>query len=124
MTQPSPFDALRQQLLAQRADLVAQLHALRGETDNRADSASELQLQSGDSRAQNNTERELHYALDEHDTAEVAAIDAALQRMDEGDYGRCGDCGVDIPLARLQAAPEATRCIHCQENFEAQHSHA
>lgn len=30
----------------------------------------------------------------------------------------CEDCGEDIPPARLAAAPFATRCIHCQENFE------
>ena len=38
--------------------------------------------------------------------------------MQEGSYGVCIDCGVDIPFARLQATPSAERCIACQEKYE------
>ncbi|WP_371134112.1 TraR/DksA family transcriptional regulator [Polaromonas sp.] len=36
-------------------------------------------------------------------------------------YGQCADCGVEIPVPRLHAAPEAARCIDCQDKSE--HSH-
>jgi DnaK suppressor protein len=42
----------------------------------------------------------------------------ALRRIDAGTYGTCIDCGEDIPLIRLQARPEATRCVHCQTRHE------
>jgi hypothetical protein len=42
----------------------------------------------------------------------------ALQRVDEGCYGVCVDCGRDIPLTRLRARPEAARCIRCQSDHE------
>ena len=42
----------------------------------------------------------------------------ALQRVDEGCYGVCVDCGRDIPLIRLRARPEAARCIRCQSDYE------
>jgi DnaK suppressor protein len=44
---------------------------------------------------------------------------AALQRLDDGTYGRCVDCGREIPAVRLEVRPEAARCIEDQEKHEA-----
>jgi DnaK suppressor protein len=41
-----------------------------------------------------------------------------LLRIAEGSYGECVDCDAHIAEARLKAAPEAARCIHCQEKLE------
>ena len=38
----------------------------------------------------------------------------ALGRIDRGTYGTCVDCGAHIPEGRLQARPEAARCVRCQ----------
>lgn len=46
-------------------------------------------------------------------------IQAALARLDAGNYGTCVDCGREIPEARLEARPEASRCVDCQEKHEA-----
>jgi DnaK suppressor protein len=43
----------------------------------------------------------------------IAAIRAAIKRVDEGCYGICTTCGGKIALARLEAIPEATQCIFC-----------
>ena len=110
--------AYQRQLLAMRAGLLAQIAAQRGGTVSRADAAAEHFGQPEDSRAQVATERELEFALGERETAELAAIDAALARIEAGTYGQCTDCGVTIPAARLQASPEAGRCIACQEKTE------
>jgi len=45
-------------------------------------------------------------------------IRAALQRLDEGTFGACIDCGVAISDARLSVRPEAARCVECQAKFE------
>ena len=42
-------------------------------------------------------------------------IDAALARMDEGTYGKCENCGQDIPFERLEARPTATLCVACKQ---------
>lgn len=42
-------------------------------------------------------------------------VRAALQRVEEGDYGICVDCDEDIPEKRLGVVPWAARCIPCQE---------
>jgi len=47
----------------------------------------------------------------------VEALDA-LRRIRDGTYGICADCGKRIPAARLQAKPEATRCVACQTEYE------
>lgn len=45
-------------------------------------------------------------------------IERAMQRMTEGRYGLCEDCHCPIPVERLTARPEATRCIECQRRHE------
>jgi RNA polymerase-binding transcription factor DksA len=43
---------------------------------------------------------------------------AALERLDAGSYGRCVDCGTALPEERLDARPEAARCVSCQQDLE------
>jgi len=50
--------------------------------------------------------------------ATLRQIDAALVRLERGEYGRCSACGEAIPLARLAALPFATHCIPCQSRRE------
>jgi DnaK suppressor protein len=49
----------------------------------------------------------------EHQTLRL--IDAALNRIDSGDYGICIECGEQISAKRLCALPWASRCIRCEE---------
>lgn len=53
---------------------------------------------------------------------EMRDIDAAVARMDTGEYGVCLDCGEPIQLARLSAYPTARRCLICQRHYEASHA--
>ncbi len=55
-------------------------------------------------------EREKDIALNEHTEEEKLDIERALQKIDDGSYGRCEVCGIDIPLERLDAIPTATTC--------------
>ena len=43
----------------------------------------------------------------------------ALKRIDEGTYGRCVDCGKELSDERLEARPEAARCVEDQAKAEA-----
>jgi DnaK suppressor protein len=42
---------------------------------------------------------------------------AALVRIDEGSYGQCVGCGHQIPAGRLDARPDAARCVGCQSKY-------
>jgi RNA polymerase-binding transcription factor DksA len=44
---------------------------------------------------------------------EVYLIEAALKRIEEGTYGKCVECGKAIAKRRLQALPEAEKCLSC-----------
>lgn len=58
--------------------------------------------------------RQVALALTEAATAVLAEIEATLEHLEGGRYGRCGRCGVDIPPQRLQAMPMARFCMPCQ----------
>ena len=63
-------------------------------------------------------DRELDYTLEENSEHVLAAIEAALKRIDEGTYGICMNCGKQIAQERLEALPWATLCIDCQRDRE------
>jgi len=52
-------------------------------------------------------------ALDREAEEELARIDLALRRLDEGTYGSCASCGEPIAAKRLEAIPHASLCIDC-----------
>jgi phage/conjugal plasmid C-4 type zinc finger TraR family protein len=60
----------------------------------------------------------------ERDVVELREVEAALARVHEPDFGLCADCDADIPFARLEASPSATRCVACQALAERRASHA
>lgn len=56
------------------------------------------------------------------DLGELRALEAALERVTDGTYGVCSDCGEDIPPERLHAQPAAARCAPCQQRHEKTYS--
>jgi DnaK suppressor protein len=44
----------------------------------------------------------------------IKKIDETISRIDQGEYGYCESCGVEIGLKRLEARPTATLCIDCK----------
>jgi DnaK suppressor protein len=59
------------------------------------------------------------YALLEIRYRTYKDIADAFRRLETGTYGVCADCGLDIPLPRLQAEPFAKLCVPCQQQTEA-----
>ncbi len=57
-------------------------------------------------------------ALLQHEQTELAAVKQALDRMENGEYGQCTECGDPIGLARLEVLPEAHLCVGCQDMLE------
>ena len=55
------------------------------------------------------TEAVLHSAR-----AQRGEVEAALTRIEANSYGKCVDCGQEIPEGRLDARPDAARCVGCQ----------
>ena len=54
---------------------------------------------------------------------EIRRIEAALRRIEVGNYGVCHDCDGDIGYERLKRQPYAERCVVCQAQFEKSYAH-
>jgi DnaK suppressor protein len=111
----------KSRLLAERQQLLERIATQRGGAVSRVDMAAEHDMRAMESHARAITEMGEEFAMNEHETAELAAIDAALERLAQGLYGQCQDCGVVIPEARLNAYPMALRCVNCQSTAEKSH---
>lgn len=65
--------------------------------------------------AQATAERSELMAVGEQQESFHKEVVAALARIDDGSYGRCENCGGQIPDERLEAVPTATLCVACKQ---------
>lgn len=88
--------------------------------ENLKDSTQELSLYDNHPAdlGSENYERGKDLALHEHDLIRYRRINAALEKINRGEYGRCEECQEDIDPARLRQLPEAPLCLSCQEREE------
>ena len=103
----------RKKLLAWKEDILRgareTVDHLQRETENHPDLAD---------RASSETDRSLELRTRDRQRKLIAKIDAALRRVDEGEYGYCEETGEPIGLARLEARPIATLGLEAQERHE------
>ena len=62
-----------------------------------------------------NFEQEQTLSFIQSDNATLNLIEEALERIKEGTYGICEDCGKPIPKVRLNVLPYTANCVHCVE---------
>ena len=101
----------RKLLETKRAALLTRVQAAR--TSEQEDS-SELAPDLGD-RAISTMNRDLNYQLTTGERDILRRIDAALDRIESGNYGECVNCKEKLQQGRLDAVPWARHCIDCQE---------
>lgn len=65
-------------------------------------------------QASSERDRELGLLLGDREREKLHAIDEALLRIREGEYGICEECEEEIPLGRLKALPFARHCVRCK----------
>lgn len=105
VSSPDP-SAARERLVAERARLLAEL----GEP---IEAPGQMTYGSQAAAASHVFEQQRDLALRDRSRAELARIEAALQRLDDGTYGTCASCGKPIAAERLEAIPWAPSCIDC-----------
>ena len=107
------LEYFQRKLLSWKADLLVEtretLEGLQGTTRNIPDSAD---------RASEETDRSLELRTRDRQRKLVTKIDAALQRIADGEYGHCEVTGEPISLKRLDARPIATMSLEAQERHE------
>lgn len=119
------LDQLTRMLNEQYQDL---LREVRAELENSGDQhrIDLLNREPGDSGDESwaTTLADFNQGILNRHIAGLRDIEAALQRIRDGAYGVCIDCGDDIAFNRLLAYPTAKRCIACQEKRERQYAQA
>jgi DnaK suppressor protein len=68
--------------------------------------------------AAENFEEELTLGLLENEEQILAEVEAALDRIERGTFGRCENCHQEIPKERLKAIPYARYCIRCARKLQ------
>jgi len=111
---PVRIEALRDILTRQRNALLVRIKDLRrSQVEERTTEPSDdMDI------ARSQAEVETHGSLMERSQNMLGAIDAAAIRLEQGQYGKCEECGLDIPLNRLEALPFAACCVDCQRESE------
>ena len=109
----SEFSALLQ---AQRQQLLGEVRAKIAASGEGLGFANQSKITDDDAVADANAAMDVAMAIRE--SRELQHIEAALQRITDGSYGICTDCGLEIDRARLKAYPAAERCLPCQERNE------
>lgn len=108
------FGGVRERLEQQRADIMDlyqnDVRAGQESTDEGTEDIVD--------RANNSYNRELMFSLSDNERQRLLDIDKALERIDDGSYGRCSNCGTEIADKRLEAVPWTRYCIDCQELAE------
>jgi DnaK suppressor protein len=107
------IEELTAQLYRQRSSLLQSPAGENGQATTADDRESELE-----ESAQIDRMNRLRYQLDERGHTMVRAIEAALERIAAGTYGRCRNCEEEISPSRLKVLPTATLCIDCAESIE------
>jgi DnaK suppressor protein len=92
----------RAELLQDKAGGQHQLNAI-----------SEQQESEFEEAAQKDRITRLTSLLSARDQQKIREIDAALERIAKGEYGKCAKCHREIGIERLRALPSATLCINC-----------
>ena len=69
-------------------------------------------------RASMESDRNFELRIRDRERKLLAKIDEALQRIEEGTFGICEECGTDIGIKRLKARPVVTLCIECKTRQE------
>jgi DnaK suppressor protein len=102
---------VRRQLLARLAALERRVVRLSGDLRHETDPLE----RDFEEQATQREHEEVLAGLDDAGRRELAAIRAALNRIEAGTYGTCVACGEPIAPQRLRALPTALRCVDCAE---------
>src|ERR1700729_4325368 len=105
---------LREHLLQMKNKLVAEIDSeLRAEREGNKDEGMDTYDLASEER-----DREINFILSDRERVKIKQIDDALGRLEEGSYGVCESCGLEIAEERLEAMPFTRLCRDCQQDEE------
>ncbi|HXN11934.1 MAG TPA: TraR/DksA family transcriptional regulator [Candidatus Acidoferrales bacterium] len=104
----------REQLLATKNKLLGEIDSeLRAEREGNKDEGMDTYDLASEER-----DREINFILSDRERVKLKQIDDALERLDDGTYGVCESCGLEIAEERLEAMPFSRLDRDCQQDEE------
>lgn len=113
---PDQLAKYREMLMDKRESLVGQVENLAKDLADStvATESSKVPLNLAEN-ASDTYEQDFAFMSMESEEDLLRMIEAALRRIREGTYGKCGECGEEIKTERLEALPFADMCVKCQQ---------
>lgn len=108
------FNLLRSRLESERKRLMEELEQLKS-TVRPADERREgSPFGKREEEATESFELEKRLTLEKRIREQLAEVEHALRKFEDGTYGSCDNCGQTIDPARLEALPQANLCLSCK----------
>ncbi len=116
----SRYDDLKRMLEDRRREIMSEVHGkIRDARSEGSWSQKHEVLDQGES-SEADIQEDIEFALIQMKAETLNRINEALNRLEEGTYGYCFECGDEIAEPRLRALPFAVRCKDCEEAREVQ----
>jgi DnaK suppressor protein len=108
------FNLLRSRLESERKRLIEEMEQLKS-TMRPADERREgSPFGKREEEATESYELERRLTLEKSIREQLASVEHAIHKFEDGTYGLCDSCGKPIPPERLEALPQATLCLDCK----------
>jgi len=110
------YKSIKTMLIKMRDELIEEI------AKNRKMETDDLRNEIGDlyDLADNERDRQLSHILNDRDREKLIEINDALERIEDGTYGICEECGKRITPNRLKIMPFARLCVPCKSDIEKQ----
>ena len=114
---PGRYSDLKRILDERRREMLGEVHSKIKNVRTEGAGGMMQTVEMGDA-SKADVHDDIEFALIQMKAETLQKIEAALARLEEGDYGYCSECGDDISPQRLRALPFALRCKDCEEARE------
>ena len=108
------FKELRSRLEDERKRLLGELEQLEASTKTTEERREGSPFGKREEEATESFELEKRLALEKQIKDQLAIVERALNKFEAGTYGLCDSCGKPINPERLEALPQASRCLDCK----------
>ncbi len=109
------FNTLRTKLESEHKRLTEEFEQLQTSASSADERREGSPFGKREEEATETLELEKRLALENRIRQELAGIEHALHKFEEGTYGKCDNCGQSIDPERLEALPQASLCLNCKE---------
>jgi DnaK suppressor protein len=104
----------RELLVTERKRLSEELAQLSNNASSQEERREGSPFGKREEEATETLELEKRLTLENRTRQSLALVDRAMEKIEQGTYGLCDNCGKPIPPERLEALPQATLCLNCK----------